>query len=205
MNRWPPSSTITQRYIKPVGFLLGTFPLLGWIIQALTNQLSADPIQQLLQETGLWTLRLLLITLAITPLKKLISWPALANLRRMLGLFSFFYACLHVLLYLIFDQSLEITAILHDIIQRPFITVGFISFLLMIPLAVTSNRRMIHRLGMRRWKNLHKLNYLIAIGGVVHFYWLAQSKADVFEPFVYAIILATLFLLRYSRLVKYTG
>ena len=169
--------------------------LLGWNFYH--NQLGANPFEVLTRDTGVWTLRLLLLTLFITPLRSILrqSWPL--QLRRMLGLFSFFYACLHLLTYLWFDQFFAWQEIVNDIIERPFITVGISAWLLLLPLAVTSTNAMMRRLG-RRWKQLHRSIYLIAILGVVHFIWLV--KADLREPLIYAGIL--IFLLGY-RLAKW--
>jgi len=170
------------------------------IINLLNDNLGVNPIETLIRDTGLWGLRFLLLTLAITPLR--IIWSALIKLRRMLGLFSFFYATLHVFCYLWFEQQFDWNEILADIIERPFITVGFFSFILLLLLAITSNNKMIKRLGGKQWQLLHRLIYLIAIGVVVHFWWMAQSKVDVSTPLLYAIILAILLLFRLPLLFK---
>jgi len=151
--------------------------------------LGANPVEEIIHSMGQWGLRLLLVTLAVTPLRKItgISWPL--RLRRMLGLFSFFYILMHFMSYALIDQRLDLTAIYEDIVERPYITLGITAFLMMLPLAATSTNRMMKRLG-GRWQQLHRLVYAIAILGAWHFYW--QVKKDVLEPLVYAAILAVL-------------
>jgi sulfoxide reductase heme-binding subunit YedZ len=146
-------------------------------------------VETLSHRTGDWSLRFLLLTLAVTPLRRLTGWNGLQRFRRMLGLFAFFHVCLHFGVYLIFDQFFDLSAIIADVAKRPYITVGFAAFVLLIPLAVTSTNRMIKRLG-RNWQRLHRLVYLIAILGVLHYLWLV--KADLREPLMYAGILAVL-------------
>ena len=158
--------------------------------QALTHNLGANPIDEVTDQTGIWTLRLLLITLAVTPARRLTGWNRLIQLRRMLGLFAFFYGSLHFLTYLWLDQFFVIEDIIADVKDRPFITVGFASFTLLIPLAVTSTTAMIKRLGGKWWQRLHRLVYAIAIGGVVHYLWLV--KADIQQPLLYGGILGVL-------------
>jgi sulfoxide reductase heme-binding subunit YedZ len=175
---------------KAVLFALCLVPLglhvRGWIDDAL----GANPIETITRASGDWTLRFLLITLAVTPLRKLTGLHWLLRLRRMLGLFAFFYASLHFTTYIWLDQFFDLQAIARDILKRPFITVGFAAFVLLIPLAATSNNFAIRRLGGRRWQALHRSVYAIAILGVVHFWWLV--KADVREPMIYALALAGL-------------
>ncbi|MCL4150647.1 UNVERIFIED_CONTAM: hypothetical protein GTU68_007446 [Idotea baltica] len=178
-------------------FLLCLLPAAYLLYGALNNQLGANPIEVLTRDTGEWTLRFLLITLAVSPLRLLFKWHFLADVRRLLGLYSFFYATLHMLLYVWLDQFFDLSAIIKDIIERPFITVGFFSFLALIPLAVTSNKAMIKRLGTERWQQLHKLVYAIGIGGAVHFYMLV--KKDITEPLIYISILAFLLAIRLYR------
>jgi len=151
--------------------------------------LGANPVEELIHRFGLWGLRFLLITLAISPLRYLTGWNWLIRLRRMFGLFSFFYILMHFLAYSGIDQRFDLAAIFEDVVKRPFITIGFTAFLLLIPLAVTSTNAMMRRLG-RRWQKLHRLVYLIAILGVWHFYW--QVKLDTLEPLIYVTILAVL-------------
>lgn len=161
--------------------------LLGW--DAYTDNLGANPIEVITRSTGSWTLAFLLITLSITPLRKFSGWHWLTRLRRMFGLFAFFYASLHFATYFWLDQFFDFAEIVKDVMKRPFITVGFLSFALLIPLALTSTSGMIRRLG-RRWQQLHRLSYAIAIGGVIHFLWLV--KADIRRPLIYGFALALL-------------
>jgi sulfoxide reductase heme-binding subunit YedZ len=165
-------------------------PLVGLAWQALTNNLGANPIDEITRQTGIWTLRFLLITLAVTPARRLTGWNRLIQLRRMLGLFAFFYGSLHFLTYIWLDQFFVVEEIIADVMERPFITVGFASFVLLIPLAATSTTAMIKRLGGKWWQRLHRLVYGIAIGGVVHYLWLV--KADIQQPLIYGSILAVL-------------
>lgn len=176
--------------IKPIVFAVALLPLAFLIYRGLTNDLGANPIETINRYTGDWVLRFLLITLAVTPLRRLTGWNGLLRYRRMLGLFAFFYACVHFLSWAWLDQYFVLTDIVQDVAKRPFITVGFASFLMLIPLALTSTNAMIRRLGAKRWQQLHRLVYLIGIGGVVHFLWLVKS--DIREPLVYGVILALL-------------
>ena len=175
--------------IKPAVFLLCLTPFFWLVGDIIQNQLSANPIEDITHRTGDWALRFLLITLAVTPLKPLSGKTWLLRLRRMLGLYAFFYALLHFLTYLWLDQQFLFTEILVDIGKRPYITVGFTAFILLIPLAVTSNRYAMRRLG-RRWQTLHRSIYVIAAFGVLHYLWLV--KADSREPLVYGLILLAL-------------
>jgi sulfoxide reductase heme-binding subunit YedZ len=155
--------------------------------------LGANPVEALLHLGGRWALILLLLTLAVTPLRRLTGWNRVIKVRRLLGLFAFFYASLHLLIYLGLDQGFAWSFLLEDVLERPFITVGSVAFLLLVPLAVTSTRGWIRRLG-KRWQRLHRLVYLAAALGVVHFYW--NVKADTFWPLVAGGVLGLLFLLR---------
>jgi methionine sulfoxide reductase heme-binding subunit len=170
------------------GACLLPLAVLAW--QALSNNLGANPIDEITDQTGIWTLRLLLITLAVTPARRLSGWNRLIRLRRMLGLLAFFYGSLHFLTYLWLDQFFVVEDIIADVRDRPFITVGFTSFVLLMPLAATSTAAMIKRLGGRWWQRLHRVVYAIAIGGVVHYLWLV--KADIRQPLIYGGILAAL-------------
>jgi len=176
--------------LKITVFLACLIPLarLGWLAYA--DGLGANPIEFVIRSLGTWALTFLLITLAVTPLRKLSGWQWLIKLRRMLGLFAFCYACLHFLTYVGLDQFFDLHTIYKDVLKRPFITVGFASFVLLIPLALTSTNAMVRRLGGKRWQRLHRLVYLIAIGGVVHYWWLV--KKDITQPAIYAAILAVL-------------
>ena len=173
-------------------FLLALLPLAYLIVGVFfaPDWLGANPAEYITRTTGDWTLRILLITLAVTPLRRLSGWNWLIKLRRMLGLFSFFYASMHMLSYVAFDFVFDWPEIVRDIIKRPFITIGFTAFLLLIPLAATSTDAMVRRLGGKRWLRLHRLVYAIAVLGVVHF-WL-MVKRDITEPAIYAAILALL-------------
>jgi methionine sulfoxide reductase heme-binding subunit len=182
------------RWLKVVVFLACLGPLFRLGIKALTGNLGANPIEVITHSTGDWTLIFLLITLAITPVRKLTGQLWLIRFRRMMGLFAFFYVALHFLTYIWLDKFFDIHEMLADVAKRRFITVGFTGFLLLVPLAVTSTQGWIRRLGGRRWNNLHKLIYLAAIAGVVHYWWLV--KADVSRPMQYAFVLALLLIYR---------
>jgi len=171
-------------------FLLALFPLCKLGLSAYLDDLGANPIEKITRTTGYWTLSFLLITLMITPVRRLSGWSWPARLRRMLGLFVFFYGSLHFLTYLVLDQFFDWISIVNDIVKRPYITVGFPAFILLIPLAITSTNRMMKRLGGKRWRTLHSLIYLIAIGGVVHYWWLV--KKDITNPLAFALLLAVL-------------
>ena len=177
-----------RRWTKALVFLLGLAPLvwLGW--RAWNQDLTANPLEFLEHYTGDWTLRLIVIGLGITPFRKSLNLPNLIHYRRMIGLFAFFYACLHFTIFLWFD--LDMHEVVADIAKRPYVTVGFTSFLMLIPLAVTSTAGWIRRLGGRRWALLHRLVYLTAMGGVIHYYWLVKS--DVRKPVFYGILVAML-------------
>jgi methionine sulfoxide reductase heme-binding subunit len=194
---------VEQRYrllYKPLVFVASLLPL-AWLLCGafgwLDFGLGADPVKKLEHECGKWALNFLLITLAITPLRHLANLPHLPRLRRMFGLFAFFYALLHFAVYLSLDLEFNFRTLFTDIAKRPYITVGFVALLLLIPLAVTSTNRMMRRLG-RRWQKLHRLVYVIAVLGVWHFYW--QVKRDIREPLIYAGILAVLLVYRRARL-----
>lgn len=174
---------------KAVLFLACLIPLGRLLWLAFNDGLGANPIEFVTRSTGTWTLVLLLITLSITPLRQLTGRGAWMRYRRMLGLFAFFYACLHFTTYIWLDQFFEWPAIVKDVVKRPFITVGFTAFVLLIPLAATSTQAMQRRL-KRRWQQLHRLVYLVAICGVLHYWWLV--KKDVTEPAWYALALALL-------------
>jgi len=185
------SAQNTIRFVvKPLVFAAALVPLAWIAARAFQDDLGANPIETLNRYTGDWTLRFLLITLAVTPLRKLSGWHVLIRLRRMLGLFAFFYACLHFLSWIWLDQFFDFDAILKDVAKRPFITLGFTCFVLLIPLAVTSTNAMVRRLGARRWQLLHRLVYVIAVGGVIHFLWLVKS--DITQPLIYGALLALL-------------
>jgi sulfoxide reductase heme-binding subunit YedZ len=181
---------LTSKWTKVVVFVVCLAPagLLVWEI--FHDGLGANPTQFLEHATGDWTLRFLMITLAVTPLRKILNLPQLIRFRRMFGLFAFFYVCVHFCLYIGLDQLFNLRGIWADVLKRRYITVGFTGFVLLIPLAITSTAGMIRRLGGKRWQKLHRLIYVSAIAGVIHFYWLVKS--DVREPLLYAAILAVL-------------
>src|SRR5688572_795228 len=178
-----------RRLAKPIVFLLALVPLAGLVFLVLTGRTSANPAEDIILTTGIWALRFLLLTLAITPLRRLTGWNVLIQYRRMLGLFAFFYASVHLLSYIAFDRFFAFGEIAADVVKRPFITAGMTAFLLMIPLAVTSTKGWIRRLG-RRWQLLHRLVYVSAIAACLHFLW--KVKVMIGEPVYYALILAAL-------------
>lgn len=207
---WPLSRNPTRRQIaaiKIVLFLLCLAPLAELAWDAGNDALGANPIEAITRALGNWTLRFLLITLTVSPLRKLSAWHWLMRLRRMLGLFVFFYAVLHLTTYLWLDKFLDWQDIAKDILKRPFITVGMSAFVLLVPLAVTSSNAMIRRLGGKRWQRLHRSVYVIAILGVVHYWWLV--KLDITLPAIYAVLLAMLLgvrvLWRVQELRRQTG
>jgi sulfoxide reductase heme-binding subunit YedZ len=184
---------VKPKYLKPFVFLASLIPLgrLGW--KALNAGLGANPIQVITWSTGTWTLVFLMVTLSITPVRKLTRQYWLIQFRRMFGLFAFFYACLHFTTYIWLDQFFDWHSIVKDVAKRPFITVGFTAFVLLIPLALTSTQASIRRLG-KRWQAIHRLIYVTAALGVIHYIWLV--KKDIRKPVIYAIILGALFAYR---------
>ena len=185
---------LANKWTKVPAFLLCLIPLGILVYRSFTGNLGANPVEFYQHATGDWTLRFLIFTLCISPLRKLLKLPDLIRFRRMLGLFAFFYCCLHFLTYLGPDQSFDLAAIWKDVFKRPFITMGFAAFVLMIPLALTSTAGWIRRLGGRRWQMLHRAIYISAICGVIHYYWLVKSA--VLRPLTYAAIVAALLLWR---------
>ena len=182
------TTTIFLR-LKPLVFVVCLLPLLCLVFGAINNTLGVNPVEAMTRKTGDWTYYLLLITLSVTPLRKLLNLGWLIHYRRMLGLYVFFYACLHLLTYIWFDQYFNVADILRDIIKRPFITIGMICWLLLLPLALTSNQAMIRRL-KKNWARLHKLVYPIAILGLVHH--VMMIKADYQQPLILGLILLLL-------------
>jgi len=183
---------------KPLLFAAALLPF-GWLAYGVVaavlwnvNTLGPNPAEYLIRSTGDWTLRFLCLTLAVTPLRVITAQPALARFRRMLGLFTYFYAALHLLCYAGFDMGLDVGEIARDIAKRPFILVGFSAFVLLTPLAATSFNRAIRALGAPRWQALHRLVYLVAGLAILHFFWMRAGKNDFAEVFVYAAILAML-------------
>jgi sulfoxide reductase heme-binding subunit YedZ len=191
---WTCARTIDMRWLKILVFALCLVPLalLGW--KAYQQDLSANPIEYITHWTGDWTLRFIVITLAITPLRKLLRVPSLVKFRRMVGLFAFFYGCLHFTTYLWLDKFFAWGEIVKDIGKRPFITAGFAAFIVLTPLAITSTAGWIRRLGGKRWQMLHRLIYFSAIAGVVHYYWLVKS--DIRKPVFYGGLVAILLVCR---------
>jgi len=181
---------LVRRVLKPVVFLACLGPLAYLLYNALLGDLGANPLETITNETGIWTLRLLAATIAITPIRGVTKWNPIITLRRMIGLFAFFYGTLHFFTYFIFDRSLAFDGLWEDVLLRPYITVGFTAFVLMIPLALTSTKGWIRRLGGKRWNTLHKLVYLSASLGVLHYWW--KVKLDVTDPMIYAAVVAVL-------------
>ncbi len=189
-----------QAWLKPAVFAGALVPLGAIVLRALEQRLGANPIAEALNRLGLVTLVFLVLTLAVTPSKFLFGWTWPARLRRMLGLFAFFYATLHFLTYAGLDQIGNLDAIAKDLAKRPFIWVGFTAWVLLIPLAVTSTKGMVQRLGFKRWKALHRLVYLIAGLGALHFYW--RVKKDTTVPLAYALVIGVLLLTRVVNALK---
>jgi sulfoxide reductase heme-binding subunit YedZ len=181
--------------LKPLVFLLALLPLARIVYLVATGQV-VEPLEFITRGTGDWTLYMLCLTLAVTPLRKLTGWNQLARLRRMLGLFTFFYAVMHFTAFLWFDHFFDLAAMWKDVVKRPFITVGFAAFVLLIPLAATSTNAMVKRLGGKRWALLHKAVYLIAPLGILHFWWMKAGKSDFAEPILLGSIVAVLLGLR---------
>ena len=185
-----------QRFSKACIFIISLIPFTLLLYNALNDNLGANPIEVITHSTGDWALNFLLITLSVTPLRKLTGQNLLIRYRRMLGLFAFFYVCMHFLCFLVLDHFFDWQTIIEDIIKRPYITVGFIAFILIIPLAITSSKSMMMKLG-RSWNNLHRLIYLICPLGVLHYLWLVKS--DITAPLIYAIIYITLMSFRFGK------
>lgn len=186
------NALLAHRSAKPTLFLLALCPFAWLLYGALTHTLGANPAEALLRGTGDWVLRLLCLTLLVTPLRRITGWNALLRLRRMLGLFTFFYAVLHFLCYAWLDMGFDAAAIVRDIPKRPFVLVGTLALLLMTPLAATSFDRAIKALGAARWRLLHRLVYAIVLFGLLHFFWMRSAKNDFGEVAVYATVVAAL-------------
>lgn len=188
---------------KGLLFVLSLLPFARLVVFAFTDQLGANPIESITRNTGDWTLYFLCLTLSVTPLRRITGVHWLIRLRRMLGLFAFFYATLHFMTFLWFDHFFDIDEMLRDVVKRPFITVGFFAFVLLIPLALTSTNGMVKRLGGKRWQQLHYLVYVIAPLGILHFWWMKAGKNDFAEPTLLGAIVALLLLPRlYWRVVQ---
>ena len=186
------NALLSHRAAKPLLFLLALGPFAWLLYGALTNNLGANPAEALSRGSGDWVLRFLCLTLAVTPLRQWTGWSALARMRRMLGLFAFFYALLHFLCYAWLDMGFDVGDILRDIPKRPFVLVGTLALLLMLPLAATSFNRAIRTLGPVRWKLLHRLVYAVVLLGLLHFFWMRSAKNNFVEVGVYALIVAVL-------------
>jgi methionine sulfoxide reductase heme-binding subunit len=197
MNR-----VLSSKWSKVVVFLLGLTPLAALVWFAYQRDLSANPIEYVTHYTGDWTLRFLLITLSVTPLRMLFKRPAITRFRRMLGLFAFFYACLHLTIWW-FDRQFSLANAVEDVLMRVYITVGMAGYLAILPLAVTSTAGWVRRLTFKRWQRLHRLIYFSAAAGVVHYYWLVKS--DVRLPLMYGTILVALLLLRLPGWIRRPG
>lgn len=182
------------RRIKTTLFAASLYPLASLVWLGFAGGLGADPVEFIRRSTGTWTLDFLIITLSVTPLRRATGWHWLVRLRRMFGLYAFFYAVIHVVAYFWLDQQFDLAAIWRDVLKRPLITVGFLSFVLMIPLAATSTDRMARRLGGKRWQQLHRAVYLVAVAGVIHFWWLV--KIDYTRPLIYSVIIGALLVSR---------
>jgi sulfoxide reductase heme-binding subunit YedZ len=193
-NRW-----LSSGWAKLVWFLLSLMPAIWLVVAALTDQLGANPAEALVRATGDWTLRALCLVLAITPVRTVLGVVALARLRRMSGLFVYFYATLHLLAYSWFDMGFELADIAQDIAKRPFILVGFSAFVLLTPLALTSFNRAIKALGAKRWQLLHRLAYVVAGLAILHFFWMRAGKNNFAEVMVYALVLGLLLVWRALR------
>ena len=194
------SAALKSAYAKPVAHLLCLAPLCLLLVAAFNDALGANPVEKLTHETGDWTLRLLLATLSLSPLRQWTGEAAWIRFRRILGLYSYFYVCCHFSIWFIADHSFDPGSMIEDIVKRPYITLGFSAFLLLLPLALTSNQAMIRRLG-KKWKSLHQLVYLVLVLGVLHFIWLV--KADYLEPGIYAIIAMILLIHRVGPIKRF--
>lgn len=200
-----PKKGLLHPAAKPLVFLLCLIPLCWLVYAAIANQLGANPAEALIRSTGDWTLRFLCLVLTVTPLRIIAKVPALARYRRMLGLFVYFYGILHLLSYGWLEMSLEPSAIVKDIIKRPFILVGFASMLLLTALAATSSNRSIRALGSKRWQQLHRLVYIVAALALLHFFWMRSGKNDYGEVLVYTVILGALLGWRLIRVLMKKG
>ena len=184
--------------LKAIVFVACLIPITVLVWAAASQQLSANPLEDIRDTTGIWTLRLLIATLCITPIRRLTGWHGLIRLRRMLGLFAFFYGVLHYVSYVWLDKFFNITSMAEDLMKRPFIMAGYASFAMLVPLAVTSTKKWIVRLGGRRWQLLHRLIYLSTAAGIAHYFW--RVKLDVQAPIIYGLVL-TLLLAARGRLI----
>lgn len=191
---------LIERVLKPAVFLVALVPFVYLVWGIFNDGLGANPVNEFIRETGLWGLRFLLVTLCVTPLRRISGWNPIMKFRRMLGLYAFFYSALHLVAYLVFEAELDIVYVLEDAVHRMYITVGWVGLLPLIPLAVTSTDGMVRRLGGKRWQQLHRLIYLAALASVGHY--LLLVKADLRDPLFYLVILLLLMLLRLPPVAK---
>jgi sulfoxide reductase heme-binding subunit YedZ len=183
-------------------FVLALLPLARLVVLGFTGGLGANPVEFVTRSLGTWALVLLCVTLSISPLRWLTGWAWLLRLRRMAGLFCFFYALLHLLTYAVLDHWLDWTALWADVVKRPFITAGFAAFVMLLPLALTSSNAMVRRLGARRWQMLHRLVYAVALAAILHYWWHKAGKNDLAEPTLYALVIGGLLGARVLRWVR---
>ncbi len=184
------STVWVRRALKPAVFLASLGPAIWLVVCGFQGELGVNPVETVTNDTGIWTLRFIVLTLAVTPVRWLTGWNPVALFRRMLGLFAFFYGTLHFLTYFILDHSLELAGVWDDVVKRPYITAGFTAFILMVPLALTSTHGWSRRLGGHRWNRLHQLVYITGIGAVLHYLW--KVKLDTTNPFIYIAIVGVL-------------
>ena len=197
MNAW-----LMGRWAKPLIFVVALLPAIWLVYAAVFDQLGPNPAEALVRSTGDWTLRALCVVLAITPLRVLTKIPSLARFRRMVGLYVYFYAVLHLLAYSWFDMAFELQDISKDIVKRPLILVGFSAFMLLTPLALTSFNRAIRLMGANRWKQLHKAVYGVSVLAVLHFFWMRAGKNNFAEVFLYGVWIATMLLWRFYDFLR---
>lgn len=189
----------TQKQVKLLKaglFIVASLPFLRLVVATFTDGLGANPVEFITRNTGDWTLYFLCIVLAVTPLRRLTNWAWLAKFRRMIGLFVFFYGLLHFITFLWFDHGFDVSSMFKDVVKRPFITVGFIAFVLLIPLAATSFNAVIKRMGGKNWQRLHRSIYLIALLGILHFWWMKAAKNNFEQPLIFGTIVAVLLAMR---------
>ena len=186
---------LVRRVLKPVVFVAALGPFLWLVYNAFWGDLGVNPVETITNETGIWTLRLLAASIAITPIRWLTKWNPIINLRRMVGLFAFFYGTVHFMIYFVLDRSLMFDGLWEDIVKRPYITVGMLAFTILVPLAATSNNAMIRRLGARAWQRLHKLVYVATAAAAIHFVMLVKSWWTP-EPAIYATLVTALLIMR---------
>ena len=184
------STVWVRRALKPAVFLASLGPAIWLVVRGFQGELGVNPVETVTNDTGIWTLRFIVLTLAVSPFRWGTGWNPVALFRRMLGLFAFFYGTLHFLTYFILDHSLELAGVWDDVVKRPYITAGFTAFILMVPLALTSTHGWIRRLGGHRWNRLHQLVYITGIGAVLHYLW--KVKLDTTNPFIYMALVGVL-------------